>query len=250
MVSTRPTHTRGRVKTFGDRYPWLGPTIWTLSAQYFLAQIVVAAAWHSSYSLTRNTISDLGNTVCGQYGGSYVCSPRHSLMNASFIALGFTMAVGSLLIYQEFTEHAGLERIGAFLGFSCLAIAGLGTFFVGTFPENTVSVMHVTGAGLAIGVGNVGILVLGLTLTLPRGIRVTMMFLGAVSIVALVLFATHSYLGIGAGSMERVAAYPETLWLIGFGLYTSRNHFAVASTPRPQTPTHRLDALHGRHPDP
>jgi hypothetical protein len=45
-----------------------------------------------------------------------------------------------------------------------------------------------------------------------------------------VLFGTDRYFGLGAGSMERIAAYPETLWLIRFGLYISRNHFSTNAT--------------------
>jgi LPXTG-site transpeptidase (sortase) family protein len=88
-----------------DRYPLLGPIIWMLCVQYFITQIVVASAWHTSFSLTRNVISDLGNTACGQYGDRFVCSPLHGLMNASFLLLGLTMATGSLLIYQEFQRN-------------------------------------------------------------------------------------------------------------------------------------------------
>jgi hypothetical membrane protein len=95
---------------------------------------------------------------------------------------------------------------------------------VGAFPENTVGGLHVIGAGLAIAVGTLGIFVLGLVLALPKGLRWAMRVGAPVALLALVLFATHAYLGLGAGSMERVAAYPETIWLIGFGGYMARNH--------------------------
>jgi hypothetical protein len=29
---------------------------------------------------------------------------------------------------------------------------------------------------------------------------------------------------MGAGTMERLAAYPETAWMIAFGVYISRDH--------------------------
>ncbi len=61
------------IKTFTDRYPFVGPLIWMLSIQYYIIQVVVAMAWTSPYSLLRNTISDLGNTACGSYGGRFVC---------------------------------------------------------------------------------------------------------------------------------------------------------------------------------
>lgn len=208
-----------RIKTFTDRYPFIGPTMWMLSLQYYVIQVVVALAWTSHYSQLQNTISDLGNTACGTYAGRFVCSPLHSLMNSSFITLGVFMALGSLLIYQEF------KKTGATLaGFSFMAVGGIGTLLVGLSPENTNYPLHLLGAALPFLVGNVGIVVLGLELTIPRWLRRYMLATGIISLIALVFFATGHYLGIGIGGMERLTAYPQTLWLIVFGIYISRNH--------------------------
>jgi hypothetical membrane protein len=220
-----------RTKHFTDRYPWVGPIVFMASALYFVAQIVVGWVWNPPYSLIHNTISDLGNTRCAPYGASYVCSPRHTLMNIAFIFLGLCMAAGSLLIYQEFTERRSAERIAALVGFTCMAIGGLGAILVGSFPENTISSLHISGAGLAIGVGNIGILVLGLVLPLPEGLRGFMLAFSTLSLAALIMFACHRDFGLGQGGMERIAAYPETVWLIRFGLYISRNHYAHGRTP-------------------
>jgi hypothetical membrane protein len=147
-------------------------------------------------------------------------------MNASFILLGVIMASGSLLIRQEFTDGTPQQRIASYIGFTCLAVGGLGAILVGTFPENTVKVLHLTGAGLAIGVSNVGIAILGWILVLPAWLRWYMRVLSITSVLALILFLTHGYLGVGAGGMERIAGYPETVWLIVFGVYISWNHYA------------------------
>ena len=109
-----------RVATFHDRYPLVGPIFWMLSVQYYVTQAVVAAAWPVSYSWAHNTISDLGNTVCGPYGGRYVCSPEHAWMNASFVVLGATMIGGSSLIYHEFRKTPGSA-----IGFSFMALAAI-----------------------------------------------------------------------------------------------------------------------------
>jgi hypothetical membrane protein len=214
----------GRVKEFTLRYPLIGPAVWVLSITYFVAQCFAAQVWRPNYSFVTNTISDLGNTVCGSYHGSYLCSPRHGVMNASFVLLGTVMAAGSLLICQEFSERGVRERVAAYIGFSFLAVGGAGAVLVGAFPENTVAALHYTGAALAIGVGNLGVAVLGWTLRLPRGMRWYMRITSLASLVALALFATGTDLGIGAGLMERFAAYPETVWLITFGLYISWSH--------------------------
>lgn len=208
-----------RIKTFTDRFPFLGPTIWMLSIQYYLIQVEAAMAWKTPFSYLHNTISDLGNTGCGHYGGRVVCSPLHSLMNASFITLGVTMALGALLIYQEFKESRA-----SLVGFSAMAIAGVGTVLVGLFPENSISIVHTTGAFLPFFIGNLGIVVLGSALDVPKSLRIYTLFSGIVALGAFGLFVTHHYLGLGIGGMERLTAYPQTMWLIVFGIYISRNH--------------------------
>ncbi len=200
------------VATFHDRYDWMGPVMAVLGAWYFLAQVAVGWVFnpgHSQYSFITNTISDLGNTACGSYGGSYVCSPRHLVMNLSFFALGGAMLVGSFLIYSEFTRRAFRERVAGFIAFLLLAVGGLGSIFVGCFPENTNGTMHATGAGMAIGGGNLGILVLGFALlSIPEGLRHFMLFTASVSLVAAVAFGLKHYFGLGAGGIERIRGLP------------------------------------------
>lgn len=207
------------IKTFTDRYPPVGPALWMLSLQYFIVQLVVAAAWKTHYSLLTNTISDLGNTACGIYGSRPVCSPLHDTMNASFILLGITMYIGATLIYQGFKKTPGTA-----LGFNFMALAGIGTVLVGLFPENTISALHILGAALPFFIGNVGMVILSLSLAIPKPLRYYTFVSGTISLIALVLLLTNHYLGLGIGGMERITAYPQTLWLITFGVYISRNH--------------------------
>jgi hypothetical membrane protein len=216
------------VHAFTVRYPGLGPLVWVSSAIYFAVQVFVAWIWKNPrYSVVSNTISDLGNTRCGLYAGAQVCSPRHVAMNLSFIFLGVVMAAGSLLIHQEFVERDNrAERLAAAIGFTLMSIAGLGTAVVGLCPENTFSGAHRAGAVVAIVGGNVAIFVLGLVLPLKEGMRMNMLLWSVTSLVAALLFAGDRYLGIGRGTMERLAAYPETVWLIRFGIYISRNPYS------------------------
>lgn len=210
-----------KIKTFNDKYPLIGPTMWILSVEYFIVQIIVAMYWKYTYSISQNTISDLGNTGCGIYASRYVCSPLHNLMNMAFICLGIFMILGSLLIYQEFRE----TKL-AFIGFSFMLIAGVGTFLVGVFPENTISTIHTFGAFLPFFIGNFGIVILGIALKLPRSLRIYTILTGLIALVALIFFLSKQYLGLGEGGMERIVAYPQTLWLIAFGIYISKNHYS------------------------
>jgi hypothetical membrane protein len=211
---------QGKIQTFRNRYPWVGPALWQLSVQYFVVQAIAAAAWSQRFSLLQNTISDLGNTVCGPYGGHYVCSPLHDIMNLSFITLGLTMLLGSTLLYHEFKK----SRLSA-LGFAGMWLAGFGTILVGIFPENTALGLHFFGAMLPFFVGNLSIGLLGLALDVPRPLKPYSLLTSAVTVTALALFISHIYLGLDKGGMERLVSYPQTLWLITFGIYTSRNHF-------------------------
>jgi hypothetical membrane protein len=208
------------IKTFRDKYLLLGPVMWMLSVQYFVIQIIVARDWSLHYSIAHNTISDLGNTVCGEYGNRYVCSPLHSLMNASFIILGVFMATGSMLMYQEFKK-----KMSSYIGFNFMAFAGLGTIIVGLFPENTIGFLHTTGAFLPFLIGNLAIVILGFSLKVPRWLKIYSVITGVVALIALLHFITQVYLGLGIGGMERIVAYPQTVWLIVFGIYISKNHF-------------------------
>lgn len=204
-----------RINVFTDKYPLLGPIVWVLSVQYFATQLIVAASWAPAYNWAINLISDLGNTACGGYADRLVCSPQHGLMNASFIMLGITMALGSLLIYTEFRRSRA-----SFVGFSLMALAGIGTILVGAFPENINGWLHGLGALLALGIGNVALVLLVLAIKQARrSFRIYTFISGIVSLVALGLFLNHIDLGLGRGTMERIVSYPQTGWLILFGLY-------------------------------
>jgi len=208
------------IRTFNDRYPLVGPAFWMLSVQYFVTQLLVSAGWSRPYSWLQNTISDLGNTACGQYGNRWVCSPGHNWMNASFIILGISMVIGAGLIYHEF-RRSQASRIG----FSFMALAGFGTLLVGLFPENTVSSLHILGAALPFFIGNIGMVILGTALDIPQPFKIYTIFSGVLALIALTFLLTGNYLGVGIGGMERLTGYPQTLWLIVFGLYMSSTHW-------------------------
>jgi hypothetical membrane protein len=135
-------------------------------------------------------------------------------MNLSFVLLGAFMLIGSLLNRQV---HLG-QRAAA-IGFRCMEIAGAGVVLVGLFPENSVPTLHGIGATLSFVFGNVGIIVLGWSLRLPLALRVFSLFLGGLALAALVAYASSHFLGLGNGGLERVVAFPQTVWLIVIGTY-------------------------------
>lgn len=208
------------VETFHDKFPWLGPLLYALTVQNFVVTVLAALAFKRGYDWASNPISDLGNSACGGFAGRYVCSPWHLAVNFSFVALGLAMALGALLIYQEFRENAA-----ALAGFTLLAAAGAGAALVGFFPENTIYAIHLLGAALVFLLGNAGLVVLSFALSAPRWLKLVTFVSGALGLAALALLAAHIYTAGDYGLVERVTAYPQIIWLIIFGIYMSRNHF-------------------------
>ncbi|MFI5275581.1 MAG: DUF998 domain-containing protein, partial [Candidatus Saccharimonadales bacterium] len=182
--------------------------------QYFLAQLIVGSRFSPHYSLAHNTISDLGNTSCSAFNNRPICSPLHLIMNVSFIILGITLVAGSMLLYYRFKQSRKNT-----LGFGLYAVGGIGVVMVGLFPENTVSALHGIGAALPFLIGNMGIVLLGFSLKLPKLLLIYTMLTGLIALIALGFYATSYYLGLGEGGIERVVAYPQTIWMVVLGIY-------------------------------
>ncbi len=198
----------------------LGSIFWVSSIQYFVVQIVVAAAYNGHFSLAHNTISDLGNTVCGVYGDRYVCSPLHWLMNISFVILGLTQLLGAFLLARVSTK-----KLSNLMGFGSMVLAGIGTIIVGFYPENTIGSLHAYGATLPFLLGNIAMLLLAKHQNFPKWLTYYSYVSGVTGLTALLLFMTMTYLGLGQGGMERVVAYPQTIWMITVGIYILRKKF-------------------------
>ena len=196
-----------------------GAIAWVVAAQFFIAQIVVATAWLRPFSLKTDYISDLGNTVCAvtlANSERAVCSPWHLAMNVSFMVLGITMIIGAWLTRDAF-KSGWVRTLAAVL----FTLAGIGVFIVGVYPENTNNARHVLGAGLNFVSGNIALIVFGLALAQRPAHRSLMrfsVFAGVLGMLATLLFVSGNYLGIGLGGMERVAAYPMTVWQIVAGI--------------------------------
>jgi hypothetical membrane protein len=210
----------------------LGAAVWISSVQFFVAQAVVQSAWTTRFSLSENFISDLGNTVCGDYppgSGSYVCSPWHAWMNLSFVLLGVQILAGALLARNAFAR-GGLRAASIWL----LAIAGIGAALVGFYPENVENAIHRFGAGANFVCGNLAICLLGIAVARARGGAGVALFSiasGLAGLAATYLLVTDVYLGLGVGGMERVAAYALPIWMIAIGVVLLVRRGAKLSRP-------------------
>lgn len=229
MVSGRGTGSALKAKVRSTARMLLGSLAWLLAVQFFVVQVIVAAAWPAPFSLTARHISDLGNTVCGPYpagSANIVCSPWHAAMNASFILIGTTMAAGAILTRRWF--GAGWQRELAVILFT---LAGVGVVLVGLYPENENSARHVFGAGINFISGNVALILFGLAVPhrspspLFTGFSIVA---GALGLIGVVLFVSDVFLGLGSGGMERIAAYPMAVWQIVAGIILWRRAELVA----------------------
>ncbi|HEY2205167.1 MAG TPA: DUF998 domain-containing protein [Pseudonocardia sp.] len=202
-----------------------GGVCWVLAAvQYAVAQMVAAAAWQRPYSLRRNYLSDLGNTRCGWFAvapstPTYVCSPLHAVMNASFVTAGVLVVAGAVLQRPTWPPGGTATAAGALW-----VLDGLGRITVGLVPENTNIGVHLLGA-LNIPVGSIATLLTAVALRRSRpGLGLAGVALGVLGLTATVLtgVAQHVdsefYLGLGVGGLERAAEYPATLWILLAGL--------------------------------
>jgi hypothetical membrane protein len=131
----------------------IGAVFWILTLEFFGGQGVAQAAWRTPYSLLTNSISDLGNTACGTWppasvnlkslglSATYICSPRHAVMNASFIVAGVLILLGAYLTRSQWPRR----RLTSW-GVALLMAAGVGKIIVGLVPENTVVLLHLLGS--------------------------------------------------------------------------------------------------------
>ncbi len=168
--------------------------------------LIIAEAVYPDYSISANYISDLG--VWGKTSAFF--------FNPSIIISGLTVVASSYFINKHFNNH-----IIAVL----VALAGAGSLGVGIFPENTfivngIPVLHSLFALLAFLFG--GVSAISFFWVTKPPFRYLSALLGVVTLTAFALFLASSSsggLGIGAGGMERMIAYPTLLGLIGFGGY-------------------------------
>ena len=216
----------------------LGPVLYVAGMQYFAVQLLVALRWTRPYNISRNTISDLGNTACGTWNGRYVCPPLHNLMNGSFVVLGITMLLGSVLI----SRSHGKGRM-ATAGFTAMGLSGLGVVMVGIFPENSIPALHGLGSALPFTLGNAALIAIAISLAMPLLLRLCVSLSGVAALLALAAYTSSHYLGLGEGGIERVVAYPQTICLAVIGCYLiavsqpGRSRTDHRTTPQDDRPT-------------
>ena len=193
----------------------LGALCWLLCLQYFAAEALAASAWGGRYDYGRNFISDLGAVGCG----AQMCSPWHWLMNASLVAQGLLIVAGALL-WLGAAPQGALARVGLAL----TGASGLGVLAVGLAPSDGAQIPHYLGAAEDFLFSNAGAALLGLALWRQgaRWIGACGIAAGLVGLFGLACIAAGFDLGLGAGGVERLTAYPFVPWIALLGAWRLR----------------------------
>lgn len=198
----------------------IGAVLLICTLEYFLAQSIAQLGW-PGYSIWQLDVSALGVTVCGPFTDPttheiiQACSPLHAVMNVGFIVLGMLTISGIYLIRPIWPKR----KLKTF-GLAFITVGGIGEVLAGAFPGNINVPLHATGALLHWVIGGIGILLIGFAVRKTDIRFAYFSFLcAAISLVGFFLYGSQVYFGLGRGGMERLTAYPLTLWLVVLGIY-------------------------------
>ena len=185
-----------------SRAAQLGAIALLLRPTYIATEIVTAAATTGGYSFVSDSVSKLGEVGCSE---AY-CSPRHEVMNGSFMGYGVLMAGGALLLAKP---------LGPWVT-GLLVVAGVSSYATGLAPLDQDAALHTIAATPLFLAQPLAMLVLGHRLReeqprLAKALFVT----GVVTATAAVGFIVSGD-EQAAGVLERLALWPVLFGLAGF----------------------------------
>lgn len=171
---------------------------------YIATEFVVSAATTGGYSLLSDSVSRLGEVGCS----ATYCSPRHELMNGSFMAFGALLALGALLLARP---------LGPWVT-GLLVVSGLSSVATGLAPLDQDATLHAMAAAPLFVAQPIALIVLGARFRKdwPRLAR-ALLAAGVVTGAAAVSFLLDGE-GPASGALERLALWPVLVGLAGFAL--------------------------------
>ncbi|NYJ73190.1 DUF998 domain-containing protein [Allobranchiibius huperziae] len=169
---------------------------------YIGTEFVVAAATKGGYSFLGDSVSRLGEVGCSL---AY-CSPRHGVMNGSFMTFGVLLAGGSALLLRPLGPWAA----------GLLVVSGLSSVATGLAPLDQDGTLHAIAATPLFVAQPIALIVLGVRLRdeQPRLARV-LLATGAVTAAAAVAFVASGDSPV-SGGLERLALWPVLLGTAAF----------------------------------
>ena len=161
-------------------------------AMQFLLFVSIAEFVATNFSVSGNTISHLG------------IDNAPYIFDTTIIILGLAEIVTGYFLRGNFSKLFSIFLI----------IGGIGAIGVGIFNEDFGKI-HLMFALLAFVFSSIGTYVIFFT---KKKDMMTFMWamMGTVALIALILYSSSMYLGLGKGGMERLIMYPNIIWALGF----------------------------------
>ncbi|MBS2940378.1 DUF998 domain-containing protein [Nocardioides sp. J2M5] len=188
--------------TTPSRAARLGALAFLLRPTYVLTEVVTAAATRGGYSFVSDSVSKLGEVGCT----ADYCSPRHAVMNGSFVGYGVLLAGGAALLARP---------LGPWVT-GLLVVSGVSSVATGMAPLDQDATLHAL-AATPLFVGQpLALLALGHRLrherpALAKGLLATGIVTGAAA-VGFILSGDEQ----AAGALERLALWPVLGGLAAF----------------------------------
>ncbi|KQX66199.1 DUF998 domain-containing protein [Angustibacter sp. Root456] len=170
---------------------------------YIATEFVVAAATSGGYSFLSDSVSRLGEVACS----AAYCSPRHGVMNGSFIGFGALLAGGAVLLSRA---------LGPWVT-GLLVVSGLSSVATGLAPLDQDATLHAIAAAPLFVAQPVALIVLGVRLRNDRPRLARALLAAGVATGAAAVSFVLSGDGPASGALERLALWPVLVGLAGFG---------------------------------
>ncbi|WP_162799475.1 DUF998 domain-containing protein [Nocardioides sp. 616] len=169
---------------------------------YIATEFVVAAATTGGYSFVSDSVSRLGEVGCS----AAYCSPRHELMNGSFVGFGALLVGGAVLLSRT---------LGPWVT-GLLVVSGLSSVATGLAPLDQHNTLHAIAATPLFAAQPIALIVLGTRLRSDRPrLAGGLLAAGVLTGTAAVSFVLSGD-GPASGAFERLALWPV---LVGLALF-------------------------------
>lgn len=139
--------------------------------------------------------------------GCQVFQPSASIIDISLVVFGFLILLAAYSLWQTSKPRA---LVGLMI------VAGVGGILNGIFSETAMTV-HL-GVALIFNISAALAAIAAFSLE-DAPLRYFSVAMGLTTLAAIMFLSNGTYLGLGPGGIERMAAYPILLWTIGFGGY-------------------------------
>jgi len=180
-------------------------TILFVGVGQFAFFFALAEINYPGYNVSAQPISDLGATCNG--GVCKFVQPSSDIFNSSVVLLGITLLLTAYYLWKG----SGSRSLSLFE-----FLSGIGAIGVGVFNE-TYGRAHVFFSALTF--FSIGIQALLVYKVAKPPFSYLSPVTGVVTLVAIVLYGTDTYLGLGQGGMERMIVYPVLIGGLALGGY-------------------------------